>query len=624
MADAQDEDDKLRSVALQNAQSILAARRRAEEELLRTKEALERRTEELREETRALELLNETGRALTSTHALEQLLQMVTDAGTRLCGAELGAFFYNTVTEEGDAFRLSTLTGAPRAAFEKFGMPRASPIFAPTFRGEGPVRSDDITQDPRYGQWAPQHGMPPGHLPVRSYLAVPVISGSGTTLGGLFFGHSRPGMFHERSERLLVSVAAFAAVAIDNARLYADLERAAVERERLLAAERAMRLELERAGIMKDEFLATLSHELRTPLNAVVGWSHMLLARTTEGDAFRKGIEAIVRNSRAQAQLVDDLLDMNRIVFGKIKLEVQVVDLDEIVRAAIEGLKPSLAAKQIELRHVRATEVPPVLGDPARLQQVVWNLLSNAVKFTPSGGTVTVAVDAEGAEVRVSVSDTGIGIAKEFLPHVFERFRQADSSSTRKFGGLGLGLSIVKQLVELHGGSVRAESAGEGQGATFKVCIRAAGAGATPDSIEPPSTHGALVGLAVLVVDDDDDGRDLLQTLLRAAGARVSTAASATEGVSAVMRERPDVIVSDIAMPDKDGCQMLRDLRALPAEHGGLTPAIAVTAFARGEDRSRATDAGFSSYIIKPVDGADLVMTVAATVGRAVPPPSRG
>jgi CheY-like chemotaxis protein/two-component sensor histidine kinase len=392
-----------------------------------------------------------------------------------------------------------------------------------------------------------------------------------------------------------------------------------VERERLLAAERAMREELERAGIMKDEFLATLSHELRTPLNAVVGWSHMLLARTTEGDAFRKGIEAIVRNSRAQAQLVDDLLDMNRIVFGKIKLEVQAVDLDELVRTAIAGLKPSMSAKQIELRHVRGAAVPPVLGDPGRLQQVLWNLLSNAVKFTPTGGTVTVRVEVEGPEVRVSVSDTGIGIAPEFLPHVFERFRQADSSSTRRFGGLGLGLSIVKQLVDLHGGSVRAESAGEGHGATFSVSIRAAGAGATPEPGAPSSTHGALVGLTVLVVDDDDDGRELLRAVLRGAGARVSTAASATEGVTAAMRERPDVIVSDIAMPERDGCQMLRELRALPPENGGLTPAIAVTAFASGEDRRRASEAGFSSYIVKPVDAVDLVTTVAATVGRAVP-----
>jgi signal transduction histidine kinase/CheY-like chemotaxis protein len=625
MADARDEDDKLRSVALQNAQSILAARRRAEEELLRTKEVLERRTEELREETRALELLNETGRALTSTHDLQQLLQMVTDAGTRLCGAEFGAFFYNVVGESGDSYQLYTLSGAPREAFESLGLPRATPVFARTFRGEGPVRSPDITADPRYGKLPPHHGMPPGHLPVRSYLAVPVVSGSGSTLGGLFFGHSRPGIFHERSERLLVSVAAFAAVALDNSRLYSDLQQAAVERERMLVAERGMREELERAGIMRDEFLATLSHELRTPLNAVVGWSHMLLARTHEGDGFRKGLEAIVRNSRAQAQLVDDLLDMNRIVFGKIKLEVQTVDVDEIVRAAVEGLKPSLAAKRIDLQHVSPAEPATAVADPARMQQVVWNLLSNAVKFTPSGGRVEARVDAGGGEVRVSVTDTGIGIAPDFLPHVFERFRQADSSSTRRFGGLGLGLAIVKQLVELHGGSVRAESAGEGRGATFIVCVRAAAAAsdAVPAaSSGPGSAPGALVGLDVLVVDDDGDGRDLLRALLRAAGARVSTATNAAEGLATVLRERPDVVVSDIAMPGEDGCQMLRELRALPPDQGGLTPAIAVTAYARSEERARAEEAGFSSYIVKPVDGADLIATVAATVGRAVAPPS--
>jgi GAF domain-containing protein len=310
-----DEEEKLlRSVALQNVQSILQARKLADQELIRTKEALE-------EETRVLELLNKTGATLASKLDLQSVVQAVTDAATELSGAQFGAFFYTVSNAEGDVFTLFTLSGAPREAFEKLGHPRATPVFAPTFRGEGVIRIADVQKDPRYGQWGPHHGMPKGHLPVRSYLAVPVVARSGEVLGGLFFGHSECGVFTERSERLIVGIAAQGAIAIDNARLYEEAKRAAEERARLLEVERHARAEVERVSVMKDEFLATLSHELRTPLNAVLGWSEILLLRHTEDSETRRGLETIARNARAQAQLIEDLLDMNRIVSGKVRLE---------------------------------------------------------------------------------------------------------------------------------------------------------------------------------------------------------------------------------------------------------------------------------------------------------------
>ncbi|MDB4994821.1 MAG: two-component hybrid sensor and regulator [Myxococcaceae bacterium] len=617
-----DEEEKLlRSVALQNIETILRARQRAEQELLETKEALE-------DETRILELLNETGAKLASNLELRAVVQAVTDAGTQLSGAQFGAFFYTATNEDGDMFSLYTLSGAPREAFEKFGHPRATPIFGPTFQG-GVIRLDDVRTDPRYGQWAPHHGMPKHHLPVVSYLAVPVIARSGKVIGGLFFGHAESGVFTERSERLLVGVAAQAAIAIDNARLYEDAKSAAEERARLLDGERAARAEVERVSLVKDEFLATLSHELRTPLNAVLGWSEMLLSRAEAGSEARRGLETIVRNARAQAQLIEDLLDMNRIVSGKIRLDVQRLDLAPVVEAALDSVRPSADAKGIVIRRTLDPNSGPVFGDPNRLQQVVWNLLSNAVKFTPRGGKIDVIVARVNSHVEISVQDSGMGIAAEFLPHLFERFRQADSSTTRKFGGLGLGLSIVKQLVELHGGSVKAESPGEGRGATLTVSLplRAVRESSTPR--EHPTAPRASVlrapeislgGLKVLVIDDELDARELVQYVLLSADAEVISAGSATEGFDLLKAERPDVVVSDIGMPDNDGYQFMRDVRALHSSEGGMTPGIALTAFARSEDRTRAMLAGYQVHVSKPIEPRELVaavMSLAANSGRA-------
>ena len=580
----------------------------------------------LREETRLLELLNDAGRTLASKLDLRQLVQAVTDAATKLSGAEFGAFFYNTVDESGDAFLLYTLSGAPPEPFEQFGNPRATALFGPTFRGGPPIRIDDVLRDPRYGTMGPHHGMPKGHLPVCSYLAVPVASRSGETIGGLFFGHSRPGVFTERAERLIVAVAAQAGIAIDNARLYEAAQAAADERKVLLESERAARTAAERASDLKDEFLATLSHELRTPLNAILGWSQVLRTSARDDADYAKGLDAIERNARVQTQLIEDLLDMSRVTSGKLRLDVQPLQPVSFVEAALETVRPSADAKGIRLESTLDPAAGPISGDPGRLQQVVWNLLSNAIKFTPRHGKVQVVLERVNSHIEVSVADTGVGIRQEFIPYLFERFRQGDASTTRRFGGLGLGLSIVKSLVELHGGSVRVRSDGEGLGTTVTVELPLTvvqrgsqahrshpSAGSTEKAAE---VAGELAGLMVLVVDDQNDARDLIQRVLEDSGALVLTASGAQAAVEMIETQRPDVLVSDIGMPDVDGYELLRRVRALGPERGGRIPAIALTAFARSEDRTRALRAGFVVHVAKPVDPAELTATVASAAGR--------
>jgi PAS domain S-box-containing protein len=587
-----------------------------------------RATEEaLQDETRILELLNRTGTTLASTLDLQELLQAITDATTELSGAQFGAFFYNMVDAEGADYMLYTLSGAPRAAFEKFGHPRATPLFGPTFRGEGIIRLDDVRKDPRFGQWGPHHGMPPGHLPVVSYLAVPVAARSGEVIGGLFFGHPRVGVFTERTERLVAGVAAQAAVAIDNARLYEAAQKASEERKHLLESERAARGAAELASRMKDEFLATLSHELRTPLSAILGWSHLLRGPNVGADELRRGLETIERNARMQTQLIEDLLDMSRITSGKVRLDVQPVQPAAFIEAALETVRPGAEAKGIRLVKVLDERAGPVYGDPARLQQVVWNLLNNAIKFTPKGGRVQVVLERVNSHVELGVSDTGIGIDPAFVDHVFERFRQADSSTTRQYGGLGLGLAIVKHLVEQHGGTVRAQSTGRDKGATFTIHLPLALV--HPDAGEMARRHPQapppvaadfkpvdLSGVTVLVVDDQPDARELVARLLGDCGARVSTAGDAGEALALVEREKPDVLLSDIGMPDVDGYELLRRVRALGEARGGQVPAIALTAFARSEDRTRALRHGFRVHVAKPVDPAELIATVASVAGR--------
>ena len=468
---------------------------------------------------------------------------------------------------------------------------------------------------------------------MRSYLAVPVVSRSGDVIGGLFFGHPEPGVFTERAERIVVGVAAQAAVAIDNARLYEGAQRAAEERRQLLESERSARTEAERASSMKDEFLATLSHELRTPLNAILGWAHMLRIRELGPAELHAGLEVIERNARVQTQLIEDLLDMSRITSGKLRLDIQTIRPAAFIEAAIETVRPSAEAKGIALGTVLDPAAGPISGDANRLQQVVWNLLSNAIKFTRKGGRVEIRLARVDAHVEITVADTGIGIATDFLPHVFDRFRQADASRTRAVGGLGLGLAIVKHLVELHGGTIRGESAGEGRGAAFTVALPITSAHRRDGGRRRPAAGRAadsgfarsdLSGVTVLVVDDEDDARDLIRRVLEECDARVLTASTADEAVEAVQAQRPHVLVSDISMPDVDGYELLRRVRALGPESGGRLPAIALTAFARAEDRMRALRAGFLLHVSKPVEPSELVAAVAGAAGRAGDPPVAG
>jgi signal transduction histidine kinase len=468
--------------------------------------------------------------------------------------------------------------------------------------------------------------MPPGHLPVRSYLAVSVISRSGEVIGGLFFGHPETGVFSERIERIIVAIAAQAAVGIDNARLYDAARRSARERHELLSRERSARAEAERMSELKDEFLANLSHELRTPLNAILGWAQMLRLGDRSPADVAKGLETIERNARAQTQLVEDLLDMSRILSGKVRLDVQTLEPLGFIDAALDTVRPAAAAKGIRLETLFDSTAGSISGDPSRLQQVMMNLLSNAIKFTERGGKVEVLLERVDAYIEISVTDTGVGIRSEFVPFVFDRFRQADASTTRRHGGLGLGLSIVKHLVELHGGSVRVASRGEGQGATFavqlpvllqqqSVHVEPSVHADAPSSL--PSSFAALdlAGVRVLVVDDEPDARDLLKHMLASCAAEVLIAGSADEGLRLLEAHQPHVLVSDIGMPEVDGYEFLRQVRRLERRRGGRIPAIAVTAFARSEDRTRALRAGFLVHIAKPVDPAELVATIASVLG---------
>ena len=868
-----------------------------------------------RRHLRTLQRLSDVGRTISADLDMQKIVQAVTDAATELSGAQFGAFFYNVVNESGESYMLYTVSGMPREHFEKFPMPRNTEIFAPTFAGEATVRLDDVTADPRFGKNPPHYGMPKGHVPVVSYLAVPVISRSGEVLGGLFFGHRSKGVFTQQSVQIVEGLAAQAAIAVDNARLYErvvadralirrseeryraiveasptaqavgtadpdgnivedspswraltgqtfeemrgrgwlqalhpdfrepverDLDEAIAERrpytfelrlrmhdgmyrwyalkgvpvfdengtmrewmrtwtdvdqrrsteehlrflaraselfagsldyeetlrnlaqaavpaladwcavdiasgsagdrpyERLALAHvdprktelawelyrryppnratdliadtiatgrtqlvrdvpdallrqlitddeqyrlakelglvswmvvplpgrrgpigaitfvssdsrrlfteldlhhaeefaRQASVAIENAQLYrdaqaanraKDDFLATLSHELRTPMTAILGWSRMLQYGGLDDETYATAIEAIVRSAHAQALLIDDVLDMSRIIAGKMQMDPQPADVAEAVQAAMRTVQPAADAKGVALTFARQPGAMLVTGDANRLQQIVWNLLSNAIKFTPRGGEVVARVEEMQSNVRVTVRDTGKGISPEFLPHVFEPFRQAENVTTRTQGGLGLGLAIVKHLVELHGGSISAESEGEGKGATFVIELPVRAFRATDTALRAsldrfPARGGerrveaaypSLHGMRVLVVDDQEDARLLVQTVLARCGATVTVADSAAAALQRLEHERPDVVVSDIAMPDADGFELLAKIRG---DVKLTMPVVAMTAFGTPADRDKILAAGFASYLKKPVEPIELARELRALV----------
>jgi PAS domain S-box-containing protein len=402
--------------------------------------------------------------------------------------------------------------------------------------------------------------------------------------------------------------------------------RAEEERAELLSRERDARKHAEDADRLKDEFLATLSHELRTPLTAVLGWASLMRTGDVPATDFARALEIIERNARSQARLIDDLLDVSRIITGNLHVEMRPLDLASVVELASEAVRPAAKAKGIRLQLEFDSETRMVRGDPTRLRQVVWNLLLNAIKFTPRGGSVSVRVEASESSARLVVSDTGEGINPEFLPYVFDRFRQAQGSISRKQGGLGLGLAVVRHLVELHGGSVNAQSEGPGKGSTFTVDLPIAQNGEefthgdaereAQELRQALASRTRLQGLRVLVVEDDDDSRSLVGMMLKRQGAEVLFAASSSEALGVMATTSFDLLVSDIGMPDEDGYELIRKVRALPHEEGRDVPAIALTGYATARDRERAMSAGYQTHIPKPVEPSELVQAIVELTGR--------
>ena len=564
----------LRSVALQNASSILRARIRAEQELLEAKEALRASEERLRA-------------------IFDQAAVGICIAGLDGRYVEMNRKFCEVLGyDEGELRRLT---------FRDITFPEDMEATARAIEDLVAGRIDHYVMEKRYRR--------------RDASSI--------------WGRATVTMLRDAAGRATQFIGVIED--ISKRRAAEDgVRKAADERKLLLESERAARAGAERANRMKDEFLATLSHELRTPLSSILGWAHLLRSRPPSAEELHKGLETIERNARVQTQLIEDLLDMSRITSGKVRLDVQPVLPASFIEAAVETVRPAAEAKGIRLGTMLDPSAGPVSGDPGRLQQVIWNLVNNAIKFTPSNGRVQVVLERVDSHIEISVADTGVGIEPQFLDHVFERFRQADASSTRHFGGLGLGLSIVRHLVELHGGTVRAHSAGIGKGSTFTVHLPLAAVQRPSQS--PPRQHPAaqpsgapdfkpvdLAGLKVLVVDDQQDARELVARMLQECGAQVVMAGGAEEALRLVEQERPQVLVSDIGMPEVDGFELLKRIRALGESRGGRVPAIALTAFARSEDRTRALQRGFQVHVSKPVEAAELIATVASVAGRTLP-----
>jgi signal transduction histidine kinase/PAS domain-containing protein len=539
----------------------------------------------LREEARTLEALNRVGRTLSAENDLQRIVQAVTDAATEVTGAKFGAFFYNVEDASGESYMLYTLSGAPPEAFAKFGMPRRTPMFGPTFEGQGPVRIDDVLVDPRYGRNPPHHGMPKGHLPVRSYLAVPVMPRAGEVIGGLFFGHPEPGVFTERHERLVIGIASQAAVAIENARL---------QEQRLQLIER-----LRETDQRKDEFLATLSHELRNPLAPLRSGLHLLRLEGKPGGSSGQILEVMERQVNHLVRLVDDLLEMSRISRGKFELRKELVELAAIVNNALETSESSFAAAEHAV-DISLPQTPVwIEGDPVRLAQILANLLDNAAKYTEHGGRISVQGGRDGDAAVISVRDTGCGISPEALPRVFEMFSRGDHSSGRSPSGLGIGLALARKLAQMHGGSVTAHSEGVDRGSEFVVRLPLA-RDQSGSAVARPASEASLPSRRILVVDDNRDAAESLGMLLEALGADVRVAIDGPGALKMLESFDAAMILLDIGMPGMDGYEVARRIRS---DFPGRRPTIvALTGWGQEEDRRRARAAGFDQHLVKPAE----------------------
>ncbi len=570
--------------------------------------------EALREEYSIVEQLNAVSRALATELDLEKVVQIITDAGTRITRAQFGAFFYNRVDEQGEAYTLYSLSGVPRSKFDAFPVPRSTELFGPTFRGEGVVRLADVRADPRFGKNEPFRGMPAGLLPVVSYLAVPVKARSGEVLGGLFFGHDQPGVFTERDERIMVAVAAQAA-AMDTARLY--------------EAEQRARSAAEQANQAKDHFLAALSHELRTPLTPVLAILTSLTEDAAVPPALAKDLRTMRRNVELEARLIDDLLDLTRIARGKLELHCERVELVQLLENALNTCRPELEAKRLRLVRDLEGERQVMLVDEARITQVLWNLLKNAVKFTPEGGTITVrsrvSESADGRRACIEIQDTGIGIEPDRIQRIFEAFEQGDRSVTQQFGGLGLGLAIAKAIAELHRGRLTATSEGAGRGSTFTLQLPCDGCepltpagsggvasqGSTPSASPFGGTGSKRARL--LLVEDHADTAVVLARMLGRSGYEVLRAGTVGEALSIAEQEMRGaglhLVISDLGLPDGSGLDMMR---VLAGRHG--LRGVALSGYGMEGDREQSVAAGFARHLTKPVNVSVLRATLAELV----------
>ncbi|HSP99333.1 MAG TPA: PAS domain S-box protein, partial [Candidatus Dormibacteraeota bacterium] len=529
-----------------------------------------------------LTTLYAVGQAVAAELDRARVLQTITDAATDLSGARFGAFFYNVVAPDGGHYLLYTLSGAPREVFEGLGMPRNTSLFAPTFAGRSVVRVADIRRDPRYGHNAPHFGTPAGHLPVVSYLAVPVTSRGGEVLGGLFLGHPDAGVFTAEAERVVVALAAQAAIALENARLFEAAQQA--------------RAAAEQASQDKDHFLAMLGHELRNPLSAV---RNALSASLLDPSQTARALAIASHAAEHLTRLVDDLLDVTRVTQGRLMLRPQPLDLGELVQRALDTVRPLCDERRVTVALSLPARPCTVVGDPLRLEQVVGNLLTNAAKYSDPGGHVAVAVEQADGTAVVRVSDAGIGIAPDLLPRVFDLFVQGEQALDRSRGGLGIGLTLVKKLVDLHRGRVEAHSEGLGRGAEFVVRLPADD-GAPQPSPSLPAGPMHRAGARVLIVEDNADAAESLMMLLEVLGFDVRAAGDGTAALAAARADRPDVMLIDIGLPGMSGYDLAAQIRADPTLRGVVL--VALTGYGQEEDRQRALAAGFDHHLVKPVE----------------------
>jgi PAS domain S-box-containing protein len=547
--------------------------------------------------------------AINSALSVEEVLQVITDRAAAVIGAHQSVTSMTVNQNWAQAINAVYLSDKYAAWRDYDEQTDGSGIYACVCHANRPMRMTQAELE-AHPRWKGFGDAADKHPPMRGWLAAPLVGRDGHNIGLIQLSDKYVGEFTPSDESILIQLAQMASVAVENARLYEAEQQARSTAE-------AARGEAQAANRVKDEFLAVLSHELRSPLNPILGWSKLLQNGKLDEAKTRQALSTIERNAKLQSQLIEDLLDVSRILQGKLSLNASPVNLTTLVRAAIDTVRLAAEAKSIQIETIFAPNMGCISGDATRLQQVVWNLVSNAVKFTPTGGRVEVRLEQVGDRAQLVVSDNGKGISLEFLPYVFDYFRQADSATTRKFGGLGLGLAIVRYLVELHGGTVRADSPGVGLGATFTVKLPLMPIQPEIARQEQSAESSLnLQGIHVLVVDDDRDTREFVAFVLEQAGARVDAAACAGEGFAALTQSKPDILVSDIGMPDIDGYMLLRQIRALSPEQGGQIEAIALTAYAGESDRDLALRSGFQQHLAKPIEPDKLIKAIATLLDR--------